>query len=48
MIDERDAAQVADIEALGLACRAVDSMMVTPGVAASLATAVLELAEPAV
>ncbi len=48
VIDERDAAQVADIEALGLACRAVDSMMVTPGVAASLATAVLELAEPGV
>ncbi len=47
VIDERDAAQVADIEALGLACRAVDSMMVTPGVAASLATAVLGLAEPA-
>jgi LPPG:FO 2-phospho-L-lactate transferase len=46
VIDQRDAAQVGDIEALGLACRAVDSMMVNPSVAASLATAVLELAEP--
>jgi LPPG:FO 2-phospho-L-lactate transferase len=47
VIDERDAAQVADVEALGLACRAVDSIMATPGIAASLATAVLELAEAA-
>ena len=45
VIDERDVAQLADIEALGLGCRAVDSMMVTPEVAASLATAVLDLAE---
>ena len=47
VIDQRDAAQVADVEALGLRCRAVDSMMATREVAASLATAVLELAEPA-
>ena len=44
VIDQQDSAQVAEIEALGIACRAVDSMMVSPAVAASLAAAVLELA----
>ncbi|MFP6624118.1 MAG: 2-phospho-L-lactate transferase [Myxococcota bacterium] len=48
VIDERDIAQISDIEALGLRCQAVDSMMVTPEVAASLATAVLDLAEQVV
>jgi len=45
VIDERDASQVVDIEALGLGCRAVDSMMVTTEVAASLAATALALAE---
>ena len=44
VIDQQDSAQVAEIEALGVACRAVDSMMVSPAVAASLAATVLELA----
>ncbi len=44
VIDQRDAEQVDEIGALGLACRAVDSMMVTPEVARSLAEATLELA----
>ena len=43
VIDHRDSAQVDEIRALGLACRAVDSMMVTPEVARSLAQATLEL-----
>jgi len=45
VIDQRDAAQVPDVEELGLACRATDSLMVTPEVAARLAGCVLELAE---
>ena len=44
VIDQQDSTQVAEIEALGVACRAVDSMMVSPAVAASLAATVLELA----
>ena len=47
VIDQQDRAQVAEIEARGIACQAVDSMMVNPTVAASLAGAVLELAEQA-
>ena len=46
VIDARDAEQVADVEALGLRCRAVDSMMVTPEVAAALADTALALAGP--
>lgn len=45
VIDVRDAAQVPAVEALGLACRATDSMMVSPEVARALAETVLELAE---
>jgi len=44
VIDQQDSAQVAEIEAGGVACRAVDSMMVSPAVAAALAGTVLELA----
>jgi LPPG:FO 2-phospho-L-lactate transferase len=47
VIDQRDAAQVDEIQALGLACRAVDSMMVAPEVARSLAASTLELADSA-
>jgi LPPG:FO 2-phospho-L-lactate transferase len=47
VIDQQDAEQVDEIRALGLACRAVDSMMVTPEVARSLAEATLSLAGPA-
>ena len=45
VIDAQDEAQVAAVEALGLACSAVDSMMVSQDVAAALARSVLELAE---
>jgi LPPG:FO 2-phospho-L-lactate transferase len=45
VIDERDAEQVGDVEALGLDCRAVDTLMTSPEVAAELARAVLDLAE---
>jgi LPPG:FO 2-phospho-L-lactate transferase len=44
VIDQRDASQLSEIEAMGLACRAVDSMMVSAEVARSVAEAVLELA----
>jgi LPPG:FO 2-phospho-L-lactate transferase len=43
VIDQRDRDQIADIEALGLACRAVDTIMANPDVARSLASTVLEL-----
>lgn len=45
LIDHRDAAQQRDVEALGLRCRAVDSMMVDREVAKRLAQDLLELAE---
>jgi len=45
VIDQRDAAQLAEIEATGLACRAVDSLMVDVAVARALAETVLELAD---
>ena len=44
VIDQRDREQVAEIEALGLACRAVDSIMLNSDVARRLARTVLELA----
>ena len=44
VIDQRDAEQVDEIRALGITCRAVDSMMVTSEVAGSLAEATLALA----
>jgi len=44
LLDQRDAAQTADVEALGLAARAVDSLMRTPAIATALARAALELA----
>ena len=43
VIDAQDEAQVPDVEAHGLACRATDSMMVSPEVSKALAAAVLEL-----
>jgi LPPG:FO 2-phospho-L-lactate transferase len=44
LIDQRDAAQARDVEALGLACRATDTLMRTPEIAAALAASALELA----
>lgn len=44
VIDLRDADQVEEIRSLGLACRAVDTLMVSPKVAKALASAVLEVA----
>jgi LPPG:FO 2-phospho-L-lactate transferase len=44
VVDARDAAQVADVEALGLRCRATDSMMVNAAVARALAETALDLA----
>lgn len=44
VIDRRDAAQLEEIRALGLACRAVDTLMVNTAVARALADSVLELA----
>jgi LPPG:FO 2-phospho-L-lactate transferase len=44
LIDSRDATQQADVEALGLRCRAVDTLMVDRSVAARLARDLLELA----
>jgi LPPG:FO 2-phospho-L-lactate transferase len=44
VIDQRDAAQAGDVEALGLACRATDTLMRTPEIAAALAASALELA----
>ena len=45
VIDERDAAQCQDVEAQGLACRATDTLMRTPEIAAALAATALELAD---
>ena len=44
VIDQKDAAQAEDVEALGLACRITDTLMRTPEVATALATSALELA----
>jgi LPPG:FO 2-phospho-L-lactate transferase len=44
VIDERDAAQARDVEALGLACLVTDTLMRTPEIAAALAASALELA----
>ena len=44
VIDERDAAQARDVEALGLACRTTDTLMRDPEIAAALARTALELA----
>jgi LPPG:FO 2-phospho-L-lactate transferase len=44
VIDQRDAAQARDVEALGLACRTTDTLMRTPEIAAALAASALELA----
>jgi LPPG:FO 2-phospho-L-lactate transferase len=44
VIDQRDAAQARDVEALGLACRATDTLMRAPAVAAALAATALDLA----
>lgn len=45
VIDSRDAEQVPDVEALGLRCRAVDTLMVDLEVSTALARATLQLAE---
>ena len=45
VIDRKDAGQVDDVEALGLECRAVDTLMVDLEVSAELARTALELAE---
>jgi LPPG:FO 2-phospho-L-lactate transferase len=47
VLDQRDAAQAADIEALGVRVRAVDTLMRDASVAASLARSALALAQPA-
>jgi LPPG:FO 2-phospho-L-lactate transferase len=44
VIDERDAKQRPDVEALGLACRVTDTMMRSPEIAERLAGTALELA----
>jgi LPPG:FO 2-phospho-L-lactate transferase len=44
VLDSRDADQLADVEALGLRARAVDSLMRSPEIAAQLARTALELA----
>ncbi len=44
VIDQRDREQIGEIESLGLACRAVDSIMRNPDVSSRLAQSVLELA----
>jgi LPPG:FO 2-phospho-L-lactate transferase len=44
VIDQRDAAQRADVEALGIACRVTDTLMRDAGVAEALARRRLELA----
>ncbi|MCH2171702.1 2-phospho-L-lactate transferase [Myxococcota bacterium] len=44
VLDQHDAEQSKDIEALGLATRVTDTLMKKPGIAASLARHVLELA----
>jgi LPPG:FO 2-phospho-L-lactate transferase len=45
LIDSRDAEQVPDVEALGLRCRAIDTLMVDLEVSIALARAALDLAE---
>jgi LPPG:FO 2-phospho-L-lactate transferase len=45
VIDRRDESQAADIEALGLACRATETLMRTPEISAALAAETLELAQ---
>jgi LPPG:FO 2-phospho-L-lactate transferase len=45
VIDRRDAAQAPEIEALGLACRATETLMRTPEISAALAAETLELAQ---
>lgn len=44
VIDRRDADQVGDVEALGLACVSTETLMRDPGVAAALARSSLDLA----
>jgi len=44
VIDQRDSVQVRDVEALGLACRATDTLMRDPEIAAALAGTALDLA----
>jgi LPPG:FO 2-phospho-L-lactate transferase len=44
VIDQRDAAQAREVEALGLACRVTDTLMRTPEIATALAASALELA----
>ncbi|MCP5057526.1 MAG: 2-phospho-L-lactate transferase [bacterium] len=43
VIDERDAAQRADVEALGMRCEVTETLMRTPEIAASLAQSSLDL-----
>jgi len=43
VLDERDREQVADVEALGIRCKAVDTIMVDTAASKSLARAALEL-----
>jgi LPPG:FO 2-phospho-L-lactate transferase len=45
VVDRRDAAQAPEIEALGLACRATETLMRTPEISAALAAETLELAQ---
>jgi len=45
VLDSRDADEVADVQALGLRCIALDTLMSDPGVAERLARDVLELAD---
>jgi LPPG:FO 2-phospho-L-lactate transferase len=44
VIDQRDASQAADVEALGLACRVTETLMRDAAAAEALARAALELA----
>jgi LPPG:FO 2-phospho-L-lactate transferase len=45
LVDERDAARVADVEAAGIACRAVPLMMTDVDATAAMASAALELVD---
>ena len=45
VLDQRDAAQAADVEALGMRARAIDTLMRTPGIATELARGAIDLAE---
>jgi hypothetical protein len=45
VLDQRDAAQVRDVEALGLAARAVDTLMRDVAISEALARTCLALAE---